>query len=932
MIEVRVLGSVELVGEDGVVPLGPAKQRRLLAALVIDAGRVRSSDQLIDALWGESPPASAAKLLQVYISQLRKLLPTGASIRTGESGYALELEREALDAARFERLLAEGRDALNRGSAALAMSLLRRALALWRGAAYGEFAYEAFARWESERLEELRLVCCEEEIEAELGLGRHAELVPELRTLAEAHPLRERLRAQVMLALYRSGRQADSLEVYADTRAVMRDQLGLEPGPELRELERRILNHDPDLVAKHAEAEESSTLPLPANALLGRERELRELRALLLRGDVRLLVLTGAGGTGKTRLAIEVAREAASSFAGGAVFVPLGPLRDPGLVLQTIARAVDVADVPGEDPTETLAGALRVRELLLLLDNAEHLRAAAPAFAELLSRAPRLTLLITSRVVLHLPDEHVYRVDPLAQEAATALFQERAHEVEPRFRPDVVDEQAIERICTRLDNLPLAIELVASRIRVLKPRELLAWLEPRLPLLAGGPRDLPARQQTLRATLAWSVDLLSEDEQRDLRRLSVFAGGWTPAAAHVVCGTTEERLATLVEHNLVECASNRSRHSMLETIREFADEQLEHSDEAEEVRRRHAEFFVALAESANLCVEALGHGPQRHDLVLPEQPNLRAALAWASQADPDLGLRLAVALENYWATSAPFEGRRRIEELLARAPDAPANLRARALRVLGGMTDLTGEPEKARAIYERSLSLFREDGDDAGAAMMVYRIGSAFFNAGKLHDARPLVEESLEVFTRVGQKAGECMALGSLGSIDAREGAVRRARTLLERSARLAHEIGFVWFEAHILGEIADLLLSQGDLQLAEAWSAEALALSHRIGDRQHTIARLAEIALTAAERGDVERAGRLWGAVEAEESRGPVGAWVRERERYEQRLRADDDPALERARRVGRALSIEEAVDEALAAVQPNLASLDNTRSADRP
>ena len=329
MIEVRVLGSVELVGEDGVVPLGPAKQRRLLAALVIDAGGVRSSDQLIDALWGESPPASAAKLLQIYVSQLRKLLPTGASIRTGGFGYALELEREALDAARFERLLAEGRDALNRGSAALAVSLLRRALALWRGAAYGEFAYEAFARWESERLEELRLDCCEEEIEAELRLGRHAELVPELQALAEAHPLRERLRAQLMLALYRSGRQADSLEVYADTRAVMRDQLGLEPGPELRELERRILNHDPDLFAEHAEAEESSTLPLPANALLGRERELRELRALLLRGDVRLLVLTGAGGTGKTRPpSRRHERQRLRSRTARCSF--LSPLRDPG--------------------------------------------------------------------------------------------------------------------------------------------------------------------------------------------------------------------------------------------------------------------------------------------------------------------------------------------------------------------------------------------------------------------------------------------------------------------------------------------------------------------------------------------------------------------------------------------------------------------------
>jgi predicted ATPase/DNA-binding SARP family transcriptional activator len=928
-MEYRVLGSLDVRDGDRSLPVASTKQRALLALLLLNANRVVSRDRLIDGLWGEQPPETAVTSLQVYVSRLRKLLPPD-TLLTRPPGYLLELEPEELDLYRFEQLLVEGRKALAHAEPERAAGVLQDALALWRGPALAEFAFESFAQAEIGRLEDLRLAAVEERIEADLRLGRHTDVVGELEALIAENPHRERLRSELILALYRSGRHPEALEAYGDARARL-DEIGLEPSPQLRELQRRILRHDPGLAAPGAEVAEATALPRTPNALLGRHPELRELRALLLRGDVRLIVLTGAGGTGKTRLAIEAAREVASFFADGAVFVPLAPLRDPDLVVQTIARSIDVGDVPGQDPAETLAEALRHRELILLLDNAEHLPAAAPAYVELLSRAPRLTLLVTSRTVLHLPHENVYPVHPLADDAATALFRERAREVEPRFRPDDRDNQAIELICRRLDNLPLAIELVASRARMLRPAELLAWLQPRLPLLAGGPRDLPARQQTLRATLAWSVDLLAENERRDLCRLSVFAGGWTREAAAFVCDARDERLATLAEHNLVDRASDSSRYSMLETIREFADEQLEHSGEAEEMRRRHVEFFVAVAESANLCVEALGRGLQRHDLVLPEKPNLSAALAWSGEADPELGLRLGVALENYWATSAPFEGRRRIEELLARAPDAPANLRARALRVLGGMTDLTGESEKARAIYEQSLSVFREDGDDAGAAMMVYRIGSAFFNAGNLHDARPLIEESLEAFTRAGYEVGECMALGSLGSLDALDGDVRRARKLLERSARLAHEIGFVWFEAHMLGHIGELLLNQGEPQLAEAWSAEALALSHRIGDRQNTIMRLAVLASAAAERGDVERAGKLWGAIEAEESRGRIGAWERNRGEYEQRLPSSDDPAFDRGRQMGRALSLDEAVDEALASRRPDVVSLETAPSANR-
>ncbi len=286
-MEIRVLGPLEIIGADGPVLLGAGKQRRLLAALAIHAGEGLPSDVLIDAVWGASPPASATKLLQVYVSQLRKALEPPVGIQTRGAGYALELAEESLDATRFERLIGDGRAAALDGNAALAVSLLRRALALWRGPAYGDFAYEQFARGEAERLEGLRLVALEERIAAELALGRQSDVLPELQNLAAAHPMRERIQAQAMLALYRSGRQTEALDVYAGVRAWLREELGLEPGTELRELQRRILQHDPALAVAPATAGPLIAVPAAPNALLGRERELSELRDLLARDDVR---------------------------------------------------------------------------------------------------------------------------------------------------------------------------------------------------------------------------------------------------------------------------------------------------------------------------------------------------------------------------------------------------------------------------------------------------------------------------------------------------------------------------------------------------------------------------------------------------------------------------------------------------------------------
>ena len=444
--EVRVLGPLEVVASDGVVVPLAAKQKRLLAALVAADGRACNVDDLVEAVWGGSPPASARSLVQVYVSQLRKALPDGMAVVTRGGAYALELEPGRLDATRFERLLSECEAARRDRNAALATSLADQALALWHGRAYGELAYEEFLRAESERLEERKLAALEARLDAQLALGRHVDVLGEALALADQNPSHERVQELALLALYRCGRQTEALDHYAAVRARLREELGLEPGRELRELQRRILQQDPELsVESDRTTEVAVALPLPPNPLVGRERELEQLRALLARREARLIVLTGAGGSGKTRLALEAARRAAASYANGVVLVELAPVRDSALVVPAIAHALTVAEAPGQEPLEVLVAALGSQELLLVVDNLEHVREAAPSLARLAARSPRLTMLATSRAVLHVSGEHVFPVAPLAEEDAVELLVQRARLLEPTFARDAGNEERPER-------------------------------------------------------------------------------------------------------------------------------------------------------------------------------------------------------------------------------------------------------------------------------------------------------------------------------------------------------------------------------------------------------------------------------------------------------------------------------------------------------
>jgi predicted ATPase/DNA-binding SARP family transcriptional activator len=871
--ELRVLGSVAIVGDDGVVVSPPAKQSRLLAALLIADGRALGVDELVEAVWDGAAPASARKLVQVYVSQLRKALPTGCAIVTRSGAYAVEPAPESLDATRFEQLMEESREAGHAGNAALALSLADRALALWRGRAYGELSYEDFARAESERLEELRLIAQEERLGALLVLGRHDDVLGEALRLADEQPFRERSHELAMRALYRSGRQSDALEHYAAVRARFDQDLGLEPGPVLRELQRRILLQDADLDLS-AESASVGALPASPSPLVGRTRELADLRSLLDRRETRLIVLTGAGGSGKTRLALEVARDSAGTFANGAVLVELAPLRDPDLVVQTIARALDIAVDPTEEPLVALAAGLAPQELLLVVDNAEHVRTAAPAFAELIARAPRLTLLVTSRAVLHVSGERVFPVAPLAEDDAVELFVQRAQLLDPTFERTPEYDADTREICARLDCLPLAVELAAARIRTLTPRALRERLDTRLSLLTGGPRDLPARQQTLRETIDWSVGLLDESARAVFARLAVFPAGASLDAAEAVCGARVETLAALVDDHLLrrEDAFGEPRFGMLETVREYALELL--GEERSRVELAMVSYFVDLTDRVE---SESGGALEPLSQLDAEIDNVRAALIAAERNDAsDLRLGLAGSMWRYhWARGTATEGIAEIEKALAASDGRATGRRARALQGAAGlvwsMGDLTyakqlaseavrvasqtgstweeclantvlgaaandeHDPETAREHHQRSLELAVELGVEP--VVQKLNLGIVALDLGEFEEAQELLEDVLATHRRAERPAGIGFALANLGLVRYELGDHEGSRLAFEEARVCFEQVGMRQQVAYTLQGLAAAEAHESRFEEAARLLGEARRELDDIGSPEETFA-----------------------------------------------------------------------------------------------
>jgi predicted ATPase/DNA-binding SARP family transcriptional activator len=866
-VQFRILGPIEARFEDGPAALGAPKQRGLLALLLVNRRRVMTAEQLIDGLWGEAPPASGVQSLQVYVHGLRRALGS-ERIETAGRGYRVVVGEDELDLDRFERMLERGRAALEAGRAEDAADDFREALAVWRGPALADLPEETRRAAEAERLEELRLTALELRYDAELACGRHDAVVAELEALTAEHSYREKFLEQRLLALYRCGRQTEALEVYRRARDVLAEELGLDPSPALQELERAILQQDPSLAAPEAPTRSTQPLPVPPTPLVGRRLELAAASALFRDQGARLVTLTGPGGTGKTRLSLAVATALEPELRDGAVFVSLAPVSSPELVVPTIAETLEVRE-GGRPLAEAVIEHLRERRLLLVLDNFEQLLPAAPFVGELLATAPRLWILATSRAPLRLAAEREYPVPPfdtpdadlpfeaLVKTDALRLFTARAQAVDPQFALDTASAPEVARVCRRLDGLPLAIELAAARAKLLAPAEILERLEREPNLLPGGPRDAPARQRTLAATIRWSYDLLGADEREAFGRLGVFAGGCTLEAAESVCDVTLESLGILVDNNLLR--RREGRCTMLETVRHFAVERLEEAG-ADDLRRRHAEWLTELAETMAERTSVAGEDAKTWlDRIQPEHDNIRGALAWSLEHEPELALRLASSLRLFWEVRGHFsEGGRWLEEALVHVDEVPPPVRIRALSASGAIAFRLGDFERARERFEATLVQARELGDELWTARALSDVGTVAAALEEYDDASVLLEESADLFRKLDVPARLATVLGNLGHIASQRGDYARAIEVTEEA--LALESSHKANASISLFNLGSHNLQAGNLEQAREWLDRAIAHTLELGFKEVMAYSLAAYVRLCLLEGDAPRAAYLAG------------------------------------------------------------------------
>jgi predicted ATPase/class 3 adenylate cyclase len=619
-------------------------------------------------------------------------------------------------------------------------------------------------------------------------------------------------------------------------------------------------------------------LPTHPTSLLGREQELAEVRGLF-HGGARLVTLTGPGGTGKTRLGLQVAADLLDDFKHGVFLVDLAPISDPTLVGSTIAQALGVRDVGNRPVVDALQEYLRARSVLLLLDNFEQILSAAPVVSDLLAACPDLKVLVTSREPLRVRGEQEYAVDPLALpddravtpdavlgSPAVALFAQRARAIRPDFAVTSLNAAVVAELCRRLDGLPLAIELAAARVRLLSPQLMVGMLERRLQLLAAGARDLPSRQRTLRDTIAWSHDHLDDRERRLFRRLAVFVGGWTIQAAEAV-GDPDDGgldvfagLDSLASKSLVRQgtgADPEPRFAMLETIREYALERLEASGEAAEIRRRHARYWLEVAETAQ--VELIGRDQVAWLARLEaDHDNLRTALAWslaeAHGAEP--ALRLAGSLYRFWWRRCYLsEGREWLARALARDALPRGQARARALNGAGVLARIQADYRAAHASFEESLAIARELGDRAGIAQALQNLGSVARHQGQHSSATALFEQSLALWRELGDTWGIAVALWYQAHVAQDLGDYERATRLSEESLALARERGDTWLIAIALQMLGRLARAQRDDERAAALAEEVLAQFRELGDKRGIACALDDLGRVAHARGNDERA-----------------------------------------------------------------------------
>ena len=925
MTDVRMLGPLEVGPRAAPQTVAAGKQRAVLVALALNAGTPVSTALLSEVVWGEDLPASAAKLLQVYVSQLRKLLPPSVPLSTRPPGYCLEISPARVDALLFADLVEAARRARGEGDVDEATDLLMHARDLWRGEALVDVPPALLFDKEAERLAALRLDALEELLALRLERGEAMHVLADLEDLTRSHPFREGLHASLVLALYRSGRQGEALAAYDALRSRLVEDLAVEPGAALRELHLRILRHDPTLDVAGA----IDALPVPLTRTVGRETELSALEALLADPSRRLVTLTGTGGSGKTRLSLVAADRVRGRFPGGIAQVPLEAVRDAALAMTAIAAALGVRET-GEDPITVMAATLsHRRRVLLVLDNLEQVVAVGPALGVLLARLPSLTLLVTSRVLLGVAGEQAFPVLPLElpaagypslaevqRSAAVALYCERARAALPSFVLDADNAAPVAELCRRLDGLPLAVELAAAQSRTMSPAELLTRWTTRLDAPGASAPDRPVRHRSLRSALNGSWELLSTPGRELLPAVSVFVGSFDLVAAETVCGATPQVIGELVDHSLLQVRNGPGhRFVMLETVREFAAERGTDSS----LRVRHAAYFLSLAEEARTELAGTAQAFRLTQLD-SEQDNLRAAFATFKEVgDVDAELRLAVALARYWYVRGHLsESRSRLSDALSRAATLAPQLRGDALRKVSANAVLRGDYDEALAFAEQAIALYDEAGDRLGRARSLSNIGAACHASGDWTRAAISLDEALLIARELGAERVVALALNNRGDLCLTLGEHTRASALFEESHALLVTLGDDLNIARSLLNRALSALGRDLLDDAAALVARSLELSVRLNDTEDIAWGLLARSAVLARTDQAELAAVLLGAAEARLTEIEAVLKPYERTLYNATSALLDgalgDVGLYDARARGSRLSVQEAVASALA------------------
>jgi predicted ATPase/DNA-binding SARP family transcriptional activator len=883
-VEFHILGPLRVQEGGAEVEIRRGISRTLLIALLLRARETVGASSLMELMWGDDQPRNPANALQIQISYLRKTLSSGSAsarqpIVTRPGGYALDIEPDAVDAVRFERLLADASPVEAVRSDAMVDAQLRaidEALALWRGEALSDVAGESFAQGTTTRLEEMRWNARERRIDLLLTIGRHREVVGELGALVSEQPLRERFHEQLVLALYRCGRQADALRAFEAARTTLIDELGLDPGPALQAMERNVLSQDPSLdwqpftpapvVVEPISTEPAewrrNFVPAPLTALIGRDTEVGRVRDLLARS--RLVTLTGPGGAGKTRLAIDIAaREAAN---GRVWYVDLSSVDLPELVASAVAGALGATTGPNEDAGDVVASALAAETGLLVLDTCEHVLAGASKLAStVLHRAPGMRVLATSRRPLAVTGEAAWPVPPLGlapvdaepieairSSPAVTLFCERAQDVRPDFELSADNAADVAGICLALDGLPLAIELAAARADVLSPSAILDRLQNRFDLLVEGATDVAARQQTLRGAIDWSVDLLSDEQRCFFARLGAFAGGFDLDAAEAVASDGSQDslrlLSALLRHSMVAIGGG-DRFRLLDTLRAYAAELLADLD-ADDTRRRHARHYTQVAESSESLVRGPGQGEALARLRT-EIPNFHAALEWSlSIGDLDIATRLAGSLAWFWVLDGRLDVADRHLRRAIAIDTVPAEARAKVLWGYSLLAAGLGHLDEALETGEASTALARQSGDSAAIGCGLNATAVARWALGDLDAAGAAHDEAIERFVAVGDLWGEsiCRVLRARTALDrgdADSEDLLRAGLDAARRCGDAHVIGIA------LGLLANLQANRGEPDSAIESARESLRLQESIGYTEGTTAALHLLARLHLASGD---------------------------------------------------------------------------------